>query len=201
MGVIKTPLSDFVNDELFFGGISEFDSTTSASNEVKIKPSDGAADDSFGISVAIGCNRIVVGADSDADNGSFSGSAYIFNLNGTQLAKIKPSDGAADDNFGLSVSISSGRIIVGSKLDDDNGSASGSAYVFDLNGTQIAKIKASDGAASDGFGESVAVGSGRIVVGASGDDDNGSNSGSAYIYKTPEVFTIYDAIEYQKGNL
>jgi len=59
----------------------------------------------------------------------------------------------------------------------------------------LAKITPSDGAASDFFGNSVAVGNGRIVVGASGDDnDNGFNSGSAYIYETPRVYTPYDLI-------
>ena len=48
--------------------------------------------------------------------------------------------------------------------------------------TTETKIKASDGAANDLFGYAVAVGSGRIVVSATGDDDNGSQSGSAYMY-------------------
>jgi len=148
----------------------------------KIDASDGASGDGFGRSVAVGSGRIVVGSPYDADNGSTSGSAYIFDLGGTQLAKIKASDGATGDGFGLSVAVGSGRIVVGAWLDDDNGSASGSAYIFDLGGTQLAKIDASDGAAVDFFGFSVAVGSGRIVVGSSYDDDNGSDSGSAYIY-------------------
>ena len=151
--------------------------------------------------MAIGSGRIVVGAYLDDDNGSASGSAYIFDLNGTQLAKIKASDGAASDRFGVSVAVGSGRIVVGADLDDDLGSSSGSAYIYDLNGTQLNKIKASDGAASDRFGFSVAVGSGRICVGAYVDSDNGSASGSAYIFPTPEVFTIYDAIDYQRGNM
>jgi predicted amidohydrolase len=157
----------------------------------KIKASDAAAGVQFGNSVAVGSGRIIVGSFVDDDNGSNSGSAYIFDLNGTQLAKIKPSDGAADDRFGVSVSVGSGRIVVGSQLDDDNGSSSGSAYIFDLNGTQLAKIVASDGADSDQFGYSVSVGSGRIVVGSWRDDDNGSNSGSAYIYKLPETMDTY----------
>jgi hypothetical protein len=148
----------------------------------KITSSDNAAGDAFGISVAVGSGRIVVGANDDDDNGSRSGSAYLFNLSGTQLAKIKPSDGAVDDGFGYSVSVGSGHIVVGSNLDDDNGSNSGSAYIFDLNGIQLAKIKPSDGAADDFFGTSVSIGCGRIVVGAYGDDDNGSGSGSAYIF-------------------
>jgi hypothetical protein len=148
----------------------------------KITASDGAANDFFGTSVAVGNGRIVVGATADDDNGSSSGSAYIFDLDGTQLAKITASDGAADDNFGASVAVGSGRIVVGAYLDDDNDFDSGSAYIFDLDGTQLAKITASDGAIFDQFGTSVAVGNGRIVVGAEFDDDNGFNSGSAYIF-------------------
>ena len=111
--------------------------------------------------------------------------------------KITASDGAADDWFGRSVAVGSGRIVVGARDDDDNGSSSGSAYIYDLDGNQLSKITASDDAADDQFGRSVAVGSGRIVVGAHQDDDNGSNSGSAYIYETPQVITLYDAIELQ----
>jgi hypothetical protein len=149
----------------------------------KIKPSDGATQDRFGFSVAIGSGKIVVGAKTaDVNSVNGSGAAYIFDLDGTQLAKIAASDGATADNFGSSVAVGSGRIVAGSSGDDDNGLASGSAYIFDLDGTQLAKIDASDGATVDYFGDSVAVGSGRIVAGARFDSDNGSDSGSAYIY-------------------
>jgi hypothetical protein len=157
----------------------------------KITASDGAGNDLFGWSVAVGSGRIVVGGYGNDDNGSNSGSAYIFDLDGNQLAKITASDGAANDLFGRAVAIGSGRIVVGARSDDDNGSDSGSAYIFDLDGNQIAKITASDGAVDDNFGISVAVGSGRIVVGARFNDDNGVNSGSAYIYKIDETFDVY----------
>jgi len=157
----------------------------------KIVASDVEESKRFGESVAVGCDRIVVGASGDSDNGSYSGAAYIFDLDGNQLAKIKPSDGDIGDYFGRSapfasgtsgVAVGSGRICVGAYGDDDNGTYSGSAYIFDLDGTQLAKIDANDGAAGDYFGRSVAIGSGRICVGAYLDDDNGSNSGSAYIF-------------------
>ena len=157
----------------------------------KITASDAAEGDGFGFGVAAGSGRIVVGAYGDDDNGSTSGSAYIFDLEGTQLAKIKPSDGAASDFFGRHVAVANGKIVVGSWQDDDNGSNSGSAYIFDLEGTQIAKITASDAAASDYFGHGVNIGSGRIVVGAYRDDDNGTDAGSAYIYKLPQNYDIY----------
>ena len=60
--------------------------------------------------------------------------------------------------------------------DDDNGTSSGSAYVFTRTGTtwtEQAKLTASDGAADDYFGSSVAIAGDTIVVGAYADDDNG----------------------------
>jgi len=165
-------------------------------NEItKIVASDAAADDRFGFNVAVGSGRIVVGAYGDDDNGATSGSAYIFDLDGNEIGKITASDGAADDLFGYLVAVGSGRIVVGAYADDDNGSTSGSAYIFDLDGNEIGKITASDGNVNDYFGDSIAAGSGRIVVGAYGDDDNGDSSGSAYIYETPQVYNLYDAIE------
>jgi len=156
-------------------------------NEItKILASDGAAGDFFGNSVAVGSGRIVVGAPFNDDNGSSSGSAYIFDLDGNKPVflpgKILASDGAADDWFGMSVAVGSGRIVVGAPNDNPGGTRSGSAYIFDLDGNQLAKITASDGADLDGFGRDVAVANGRIVVGASGNDDNGDRSGSAYIF-------------------
>ncbi len=103
----------------------------------------------------------------------------------SQEAKLTASDGAANDRFGKSVSVSKDTIVVGATGDSDKGSGSGSAYVFvrDKNGwSQETKLTASDGAAHDGFGESVSVSKHTIVVGASGDDDNGSGSGSAYVF-------------------
>jgi hypothetical protein len=178
----KTTYSQYDNTVGLISTEGPLDLTTIPSNENKITASDGVASDRFGNSVAVGNSRIVVGAYFDDDNDGNSGSAYIFDLDGTQLAKITASDGASGDNFGKSVAIGNGRIVVGANGDDDNASNSGSAYIFDLAGTQLAKITASDGADSNQFGYSVAVGNGRIVVGALYDDDNGSNSGSAYIF-------------------
>ncbi len=74
---------------------------------IKLLPSDGAAYDYFGFSVAVSGTTALVGAYFDDDNGSSSGSAYLFDTTtGTQLAKLLPSDGAADDYFGYSVSVS-----------------------------------------------------------------------------------------------
>ncbi|MCR9075757.1 MAG: FG-GAP repeat protein, partial [bacterium] len=99
--------------------------------------------------------------------------------------KILPSDGESGDQFGWSVAISGTTAVVGARLDDDNGTDSGSAYLFDTTtGQQIAKLLPDDGAAEDNFGVSVAISGALVVVGAYGDDDNGTISGSAYLFDT-----------------
>ncbi len=114
----------------------------------KLLPDDGAAGDRFGLSVAISGTTAIAGAYWDDDNGKQSGSAYLFHpATGQQLAKLLPNDGAAGDNFGVSVAISGTTAIVGVHLDDDDGSHSGSAYLFDTTtGQQIAKLLPDDGA-------------------------------------------------------
>ena len=130
-----------------------------------------------------------MGAQENDDNGTNSGSAYVFKRTGTswaQEAKLLPADGAAFDQFGESVSISGDYAVVGAWADDDNGSSSGSDYVFKRSGTswlQEAKLLPSDGAADDQFGISVSISGDYAVVGAQENDDNGSNSGSAYLFK------------------
>ncbi len=108
---------------------------------------------------------------------------------GDQLAKLLADDGAAFDNFGVSVAISGTTAIVGALLDDDNGANSGSAYLFETaTGWQTAKLLPDDGATGDGFGYSVAIsgppGNKVAMVGAPGDNDNGFDSGSAYLFDT-----------------
>ena len=155
----------------------------------KLLPKDGAANDRFGVSVAINGTTAIVGAYWDShDNGSNSGSAYLFDTaTGRQFTKLVPDDGAAGDNFGSSVAISGATAIVGAGGDDDNGMGSGSAYLFDIsdpaNPTQLFKLLPNDGAAEDLFG-SVAISGATAIVGASGDDDSGSRSGSAYLFDT-----------------
>lgn len=150
----------------------------------KLLPADGAADDEFGYSVGISGSTAIVGTWLDDDNGINSGSAYLFDVTtGQQIAKLLPNDGAADDRFGNAVAIYGSTAIVGAYLDDDQGSESGSAYLFDVTtGEQIVKLLPKDGAAGARFGVSVAISGSTAIVSAYLDDDQGSNSGSAYVF-------------------
>ena len=162
----------------------------------KLLASDGATNDTFGTSVAVSADgsTVVVGATGDDDKGSNSGSAYIFTkqANGSylQTQKLLASDGAAGDRFGHSVAVSGDglTVVAGAYQDDDKGSNSGSAYIFtkqaDGSYLETQKLLATDGAANDRFGSSVAVTADglTVVAGAYQDDDKGSNSGSVYIF-------------------
>lgn len=146
--------------------------------------SDAAPEDRLGWSVGIDGNTAIVGAYHDDDAGSESGSAYLFDVfTGAQVSKLTASDAGAGDLFGWSVGISGNNAIVGACHDDDAGSDSGSAYIFDVGtGKQLSKLTASDAAAGDNFGRSVAISGNTAIVGAWADDDAGDASGSAYLF-------------------
>ncbi|MEK6642674.1 MAG: FG-GAP repeat protein [Planctomycetota bacterium] len=159
--------------------------------QAKLTASDAAVSDLFGVSVAISGDTALVGANND-DNAfdADAGSAYIFVRSGvawTQQARLVASDAAATDNFGISVALSGDTALVGAWQNDNLGGAdAGSAYVFIRSGvvwTQQAKLIASDAAATDIFGVSVALSGDTAVVGARADDNaGGSDAGSAYTF-------------------
>jgi nucleoside-specific outer membrane channel protein Tsx len=166
-------------------------SGTTWTQQAKLTAPDSAAGDQFGISVAVSRDTAVVGANLDDDHGPDSGSAYVFVRSGTtwtHQAKLTAPDGTAGDQFGVSVAVAGDQVLVGMPNDNDRGAGSGSAYVFVRSGatwTQTAKLWAIDGTSADLFGTAVALSETTALVGALGDDDLGSSSGSAYAYAPP----------------
>jgi hypothetical protein len=113
------------------GSVYLFNATT-GQQLAKITAADGQAGARFGESVDIDGSTLIVGA--PTDNGV--GAAYLFDIaTATQQAKLVASDGQAGDGFGGSVSISGSNVVIGAGGDDDNGSLSGSIYLFTLGGT------------------------------------------------------------------
>ncbi len=154
--------------------------------------SDLATNDGFGNSVSISGDYAIVGANLHDTNGSMNrGKAYIYKRNGTswpEQAILIASDGAAEDRFGYSVSISGDYAIVGARLHDTNGNLDrGKAYIFKRSGTtwtQEATLIASDGTAQSEFGFSVSISGDYAIVGANRHNTNGNtNQGKAYIFK------------------
>ncbi|MCH8152661.1 MAG: FG-GAP repeat protein [Planctomycetes bacterium] len=158
--------------------------------DATLTASDGSHMDHFARSVAISGDVAIASSHADDDNGTGSGSAYIFrydpNTSGwAQETKLLASDGAEEDHFGISVAMSGDVILIGAYADADNGMYSGSAYVFRYDPDtsawiEEAKLLASDGAALDWFGTSVAISGDHLIVGAA--EFYSGRPGKAYIY-------------------
>ena len=172
------------------GAVFVFRCTGSSWQRVqKLVPSDGQAGDNFGRAVSLSGNTALIGTHWDDDNGNESGSAYVFNYNGSQwiqAQKLLAADGQAGDRFGNTVFVQGDVLAVGAWLEDQGGSAAGAAYVFRFNGTQWVqeqKLQASDKEAGDNFGRYVYIDGDALIVGAYHDDDGGSNAGAAYVFR------------------
>ncbi|MEM9836828.1 MAG: FG-GAP repeat protein [Bacteroidota bacterium] len=156
--------------------------------EAELTASDAAQGDRFGAAVAISGEYVIIGAPRNDDNGNDAGSAYLFQRTGNtwnEQAKVTANDASATDRFGEAVSIDGDLATVGADNNSDGNSRVGSVYIFqrdDTNWNELAELSASDAAASDRFGESVAISGEKVLVGAPGNDDVGSSSGSAYFY-------------------
>lgn len=161
-----------------------------ATEAARLTASDGEGGDQLGYTVAFDGDTIVVGALGDDH---FRGSVYVFQappggwVDGTETARLTPSDGVAMSYFGNSVDIDGETILVGAQYGE---ATRGAAYVFEasaggwVDGVETAKLTASDGARMDLFGIHVALDADTAVVGAFRD---GALRGSAYVFVAPRT--------------
>jgi len=168
--------------------------------DVQLVGSDSVADDLFGASISISGDIALVGAPEHEAVGEHSGATYVFRRTGTSWAEeteLVASDAGAFDLFGHSVAVFDNpdpampdRAVVGAPGDVDNISSPGKVYVFVFTAGSWSEqeiLTASDAAADDMFGYAVAITPlsrpDSILVGAPGNDDAGSRSGSAYVFR------------------
>ncbi|GAA0465503.1 hypothetical protein GCM10009096_02620 [Parasphingorhabdus litoris] len=158
--------------------------------QAKLIAADGAQTDIFGVRVALSGDTALISARRDDDEamGVDAGAVYIFTRTGNiwrQEAKLTAPDGVADDRFGRDVGLSGDIALIGAMHRDDRGDNSGEAYLFKRSGkvwNLQTKLTAADGAAGDLFGWSVALSESAALVAAARNDDQGNESGSAYIF-------------------
>jgi uncharacterized repeat protein (TIGR01451 family) len=157
---------------------------------------DGEMGASFGRSVALSGDTLVIGATGDD---SYTGSAYVFVRAGgtfTLQQKLLASDRAVEDLFGESVSVSGDTVAVGAlKGDSPVGADLGTVYVFVRSGTtwsQEQELYAADGAVNDLFGFRVTLSGDTLVTGAYADDTaGGADAGSASVFvRTGTVWSL-----------
>ena len=183
-------------------GYGQTGAIINAAHQAYLKASNTEMNDSFGYSVAVSGDTVVVGAYSEdsaatgvngdqSDNSvTDSGAVYVFVRSGTawtQQAYLKASNTGAGDFFGYSVAVSGDTVVVGAYGEDSNATgvngneadesaeAAGAAYVFVRSGTTWTKhayLKASNTGVGDYFGSSVAISGDTVVVGAFREDSN-----------------------------
>lgn len=164
-----------------------------------------ASQDFFGHAVAISLNQVVISASGDKTGATNAGSAYVYDLSGTTPTQpaftLNNPAPAIGDQFGSSVSISGSLVAVGANLDDAGASDSGSAYIYNLTGTQPTTpawtLTNPQPAANDQFGFAVSIDGLRVAVSAHFDDRSASDAGTTWVYDlsaatptTPELFLV-----------
>lgn len=166
--------------------------------ERKVSASDGANEDFFGFNIAVEERTIVVAAEG---LNAYSGAVYVYqdtsvagDWSSVSETKIVSSDLAVGDGFGSSVEIDGSILAVGAQDDDDNGSSSGSVYLFrdtsapgDWSTFEETKILPSDGAAVDAYGISIDIKGRALLVGASA-------AGKAYLMRDTSADNSWSSI-------
>ncbi|MCA9755783.1 MAG: T9SS type A sorting domain-containing protein [Candidatus Eisenbacteria bacterium] len=170
--------------------------------DIKVFATDGATGDKFGVAVAVDGGSLAVGAPGDDDNGIDSGAAYLYDANsGAELFKLTPDDGLTGDQFGTSVALAGGVVVVGAPGSDDNGAGSGAAYLFDATtGVQLAKLLPGDGGDGDAFGNSVAIDGGIVAVGAFMEDGFAVDGGAVYLFDAATGSQLDKLVPDEDGN-
>ncbi len=149
--------------------------------------SDADAGDSFGLSVSVSGDTVLIGTPNDqGDTSVQSGSVYVLvHTAAGWVTQAKLTDPAATgyDHFGNAVSLSEDTALIGAYKDNDGGTDSGAAYVFTRSGTswsQQAKLTASDAAIGDQFGNAVSLDGDTALIGSPYNDS--TDTGSAYVF-------------------
>ncbi len=200
------------------------DASGTLTESAVLAPSDAAANDQFGISLAASGNTALVGAPGPSSGSTVNGAAYLYRNLGsitgerTEDLKLVASDGAANDRFGISVALHGTTAAVGASWQDDKGTNSGSVYIYrgvhEGTGTRNEDLKllASDGAANDELGAAVSLADNKVLAGARLADIGGNaNQGAAYLftgiasatgtlYQTAKLLATDGAANDQLGN-
>ncbi len=153
---------------------------------IKVVPNGLADGDGYGSAVSVWGNVAVVGSPGDDENGANAGAAYLLRRDCSSWVvdrKLVPAELVAGDQFGNSVALEENRLVIGAVGSD---SGAGAAYVYHFDGNDwafVQKVRPDSTLSSVNFGAAVGVDGNVIVVGADEDDEHGTKSGAAYVFR------------------
>nr|VFK36475.1 MAG: FG-GAP repeat-containing protein [Candidatus Kentron sp. SD]VFK39126.1 MAG: FG-GAP repeat-containing protein [Candidatus Kentron sp. SD]VFK77798.1 MAG: FG-GAP repeat-containing protein [Candidatus Kentron sp. SD] len=158
----------------------------------KLMASNGTKGNSFGKSVSLSGDRVVIGASQYSVGDDKVGAAYVFERDGSgqwnETQQLMASDGAANDYFGEFLSLSGDRIVIGAPRHDiGNLHDVGVVYVFERDGSgqwnETQQLAVDAIGATSSFGKSLSISGDRIVLGNRTDHTAGPNAGAAYVFE------------------
>ncbi len=175
-----------------------------ATGSITFTAPDGRWKDGYGWVVAVDAGTMVVGSpfntgevlsDDDSTSVFDSGAAYVYEKpaigwnSGAGSTKILPEEAESGDRFGSALAVVDDLMVVGAPSDDNrNGEDAGTAYLFSVSSLNqagdpvLARLTAFDYPGDDQFGHSVSIGDDFLAVGAPGNDDDGLDAGSVYVF-------------------
>lgn len=169
--------------------VFEFDGTEFVEIQ-RLEPSDPAASDTFGWSVALHGDVVIVGAPNKDGMGNNQGAAYVYRKTGSvwvQASRLTASDAVDSARFGYAVAAGATHVAVGAPFRGSGGPGPDPAvYFYQDNGTTWdgeEKITHGGEAADDWFGGALAMDGDRLAVGASHDDAAGADAGAVYLFE------------------
>lgn len=186
---------DVANDTIVVGTHPEQPATGSAytfeydagawSETQKLVAPNGAAQDKYGLAVAISGDALAVGASELIDE-EWVSSVFVYRQGGAdwiQQQQLQPSDPNVLSISGF-LDIDDNIIVVSGSRQSDAG-PSGTALVFQFDGvwSELAELDPSDGDEWFSYGWSVAISGETVVVGEPGDCELGYYAGAAHVYK------------------
>lgn len=171
---------------LYQGAAYVFERADGGWTEVELlTASDPGASDGFGCTVAMLGDTALIGARGDDDLGYNAGAVYVFDRVGGAWAetdKLTASDGDWGGGFGSVLAMGEDLAVIGAP----SAGPTGGAYVFERIGgawTEVAKLSAPHPSRNTDFGRAVACAPSTILVGSGGRDDQGAETGTAYVYE------------------
>ncbi len=153
-----------------------------------------ASDDRFGCAVvAMGSDRVIIGAFLDDAGTTDAGAAYLFSTNGALFTTFTNPAPIDSSGFGYGISASGGsQIVIGSMSNDTGAVDAGAAYLFSTNGALLTTFTNPTPAMGDAFGWPIAASSDRVLIGTPLDDTGATDAGAAYLFNTAgELLTTF----------
>ena len=147
------------------------------------------AEDEFGLAVAVAGEVLVVGAPGDDGAAVNAGAAFVFErIAGVWAFVARLESPVAEElaEFGRSVAIADGRVVVGAAREDSGAPDSGAVHLFERGRggwTAVAHLVPATPTALAEFGCAVAIDGGDVAVGAQRADYAGAGAGGASLFR------------------